>query len=346
MKAAAKESNVRVAVDVMGTDLGPRAIIEGTLKALDQDPELSCILVGTEDALGEEHLPEFDSSRLATHLASEFIANTDEPVEAVRRKRDASTLKAVRLVRLGAADAAVSAAHTGAVLLAGGALLRRLTGVLQPALGTILAPLTGQPSVLIDCGGSTTRNAAWIQQFAVFGAIVAETFLDRQDPSIGLLANGTEVTKGDEVIKDAHQRLRKSELRYVGLVEPFALYTRDPDVVVTDGLLGNILLKTLEATSREVVCPLLEVLDTVRHGSDLPGKWRDFSGFKLLSQIGWGALLLGIDGVLVKAHGIGTAEGTLGAVKLAGTAVRKGLLSRMQQATALAFCARNRAPIP
>jgi glycerol-3-phosphate acyltransferase PlsX len=305
----------------MGTDLGPEPMLAGVRAALAADPEVECIAVGTADALADIA----SDDRLAAHAASEVIEPNDEPAIAVRSLRDSSTLRAMELVRDGRAAAVVSAASTGAVVLAAGAVLRRAAGVAHPALASVMAGTTF--TVVVDCGATTRREPTWLVHNAHLGVALAEVILEGEPASVGLLANGVESIKGDGAIRTADRLLRTSHLRYLGFVEPDALYSAEPHVLVTDGLVGNILLKTIEATWRAVVAPISEELDEAKRRAALPE--RPEAPPSPSARFTGGALLLGVRGVVVKAHGLGTARGAADAVALAASAVRTGLGSHL-----------------
>lgn len=314
---------VIVAVDVMGTDRGPAEMIVGVEAALEHDPTLSCVLIGTAEAL-ERHLAA-PGPRLMGRVADEAIAMDEEPATAIRTKRGASTLQAMRMLRDGEAHVAVSGAGTGAVLLAAAAVLRRAPGVLHPALGTVVSSHLTEPSILVDCGASTERNSAWLEQFATFGRAMATALLDVHEPTVGLLANGTEGLKGDATIREAHARLLEAGDGYVGLVEPDGLFSSQPHVVVTDGLIGNLVLKSVEATWRAVE-PLV----------DLSRAANPTHVHLQFANLGWGGVVLGVGGTVVKTHGTGSATNAFGAVLFAATAWRAQLHRRVAEAIARA----------
>jgi glycerol-3-phosphate acyltransferase PlsX len=297
---------VTVAVDAMGADRGPRSLILGARAAVDADPDLTCIVVATAAALGD-HAALLRHPRLATEIATGVIGMAEPPVAAVHDKRGASLVRAVRLARRDNADAVLTAGNSGAAVVAGGAFLRRLPGVNHPVLAAPLGLHTAAPKILVDCGATTRRDPAWLVEHAHLGVALAGHLPGPGDPPVGLLANGVEPTKGDDVIAEADRRLRASGLHYVGLVEPLALYEPVPRVVVTDGLTGNLVLKTLEAT-----------LDAVRR---LAGQAAGLDGPTRHE----GGILLGVGGLVVKAHGTATPAAVSGGVALAARLVRAGL---------------------
>ncbi|WP_137159365.1 hypothetical protein [Blastococcus sp. CCUG 61487] len=311
------DSQVTIAVDVMGADHGPAEIVKGIRAALDHDPALLCIAVGTS-AVVRQHILSIASPRLTYVIADEVITMDDNPISAVREKRQSSLLATLRLLKVGTADAAVTAANTGGTLVAAAAILRRIPNVKHPALATMISLPMSKPTVLVDCGGSVERIPEWLVQFASLGIVVARSLLRVQDPCVGLLANGTEVAKGDEVMAKAHRLLEGTLSQYRGFVEPDALFAPEPHVVVSDGLVGNIVVKTVEATFA-TLSPLID-RSRLSEPAEAVGASDAFDSSP--KRIGWGGLILGIRGTVVKAHGTGTAENTFGALLLAASAHR------------------------
>lgn len=326
IRVVTSRPRVRLAVDVMGTDLGPAPMVEGALLAVKADADILCVLVGSEDALRN-----VSTERVTCHVAGEVIEMADEPALAVRAKRDSSLLHALQLVRLGEADAVVTASNTGAVVLAASAVLRRLPGVLHPALATVISSRAKDITVLVDSGATTQRVGNWLEQYARFGVAFAELLSGHGAHSAGLLANGVERTKGDGAVREADALLAASDIPYVGFIEPDALYEPEPTVVVTDGFMGNVMLKTIEATNRAIVAPLIDELAESRRlaGIDAPPPP---SHGHALQNAGWGAALLGVQGVVVKAHGVGSARAAFGAVRLAAAAARGGSTDLVRRA--------------
>jgi len=300
----------------MGTDGGPLPMAQGIAAALGADQGVECVVVASEGALTESaDVLASGGARLRTCVTPEHVIMSDDPVVAVQTKRRSSMSLAMRMVRDGTAHAAVTAGNTGAAVVAAAAIVQRSAGVTHPALATVVRPPGRPPTVLVDCGATTTRETRWLVEFAHLGSGLAHHLGLSDTPSVGLLANGVEETKGDSAIREAHCRLVQSPLRYVGLVEPDAFYAPTPDVVVTDGLLGNVLLKTIEATWRA-----LRQQSTGPQGTgstELDGR--------RARPTPRGAILLGVQGTVVKAHGVGTASHAADAVLFAATCARSGV---------------------
>src|SRR6476661_10699291 len=231
----------RVAVDAMGGDRGPDEVVAGALAAAADG--IVPVLYGPAslDARGLEHVG-----------AEQVIAMDEKPAEAVRAKPDSSLVAACRAIPEGKADAVVSAGNTGAMLAAGLLEIRRLPGVLRPAIAVPI-PARDGPSVLLDCGANADARAEHLLQFAHMGAIFAEDILGIARPEVRLLSIGEEAEKGNQLTLEAHALLAASELDFRGNTEGRDLLAKAADVVVTDGFTGNVALKTMEGTIRVVI---------------------------------------------------------------------------------------------
>lgn len=319
---------VVVAVDAMGGDDAPGVILEGVRRALEAEG-LRVLLVGDPDRLGP--VP----TGVEVVPAYERIEFADDPVAAVRARPDSSIAVAARLVAEGRAQALVSAGNSGATLAAGTLIVRRLDGVHRPALAVVLPGAT-RPTVLIDAGANLDTTSEQLVQFAHLGTAFAERVLGLEHPTCGLLAIGEEAGKGERRMRDAHLALTAATgLRYRGSVEGRALLTSEVDVIVADGMAGNIALKTAEGTAREAFrrvraeargpraklggILLRPALRRVRDGLD--------------PETYGGGYLLGVRGVVVIAHGAVGPRGVERACAFAATGVRGGLVDEI--ATAL-----------
>jgi glycerol-3-phosphate acyltransferase PlsX len=308
----------RVALDLMGGDSAPDAVVDGALLVADERPEIQVVLVGPEEVAAELLDRRNAAGRFAVVNATQRVAMDEDPARAVRAKRDASIRVAARLVRDGQADATVSAGSTGAALAAALFTLGRLPGVTRPAIAVVVPALHG-PVVLLDAGANPDAGPDLLAQFALTGAAYATT-RGIESPRVGLLNNGAEPGKGDDTRRAAYDLLAALPVDFVGNVEghDVALGGR-ADVVVTDGFTGNVLLKGIEgALAMTGTTP--ERLDPERHG---------------------GALLLGVDGIAVLGHGASSPRAVASCVGIAADAVRDGLLPRLR-ATLDALVARRR----
>ena len=244
----------RIAVDALGGDRGPEEVVAGAVQAAADG--IDVLIVGP---------PGLETGGLPLREALEVIEMADKPTDAVRSKPDSTLVSAIRAVAEGEADAIVSAGNTGAVLAAGLLHLRRLPGVLRPAIAVSL-PARDGPSVLLDAGANADARAEHLLQFAHMGAVFCEEILDIENPSVRLLSIGEEDEKGSALVLDAHALLRESSLNFAGNAESRDLLKGAADVIVTDGFTGNIALKLLEGTIREVLDALREEITATASG--------------------------------------------------------------------------------
>ncbi len=315
-----------VAFDAMGSDLGPGAMVAGAVQAA-QDG-VSVLLVGDEAVLGPLLPPRVD---LPILHAPQVVEMGEAPVVAVRSKRDSSLVRAVQAVRDGRAAAVVSCGSTGAAMAAALFELGRLGGVDRPALTTVAPRADGGRLVLLDLGANADCQPRHLAQFAVMGDTFARVALGLDHPRVGLLANGEEEGKGNDLVRRAAPLIAALPLDYAGLVEPTGAFRGACDVLVTDGFTGNVMLKTVEATA-DVVAQLLraEVSASLRgrvSGRLLAPLLRDFRARTDARAVG-GALLLGVQGVVVVGHGRSDATAARSALGHAAAFAGSGLVAR------------------
>lgn len=307
--------SVRIALDLMGGDQAPAAVISGAARALAADPELELLLVGPQPVLatiGEE-------PRLRLVPSGPGVPEGGRPASFLRQHGDASMNRTVALVAEGEADGAVSVGHTGALMIAARWRLGMLPGVLRPAPAAVF-PLGSQP-VLLDIGANVEVSAEDFLVFAALGGAFCRIVKGVSQPSVALLANGTEPGKGTRVLKEAHQLLAQRWPSFVGYVEPLELFTGAADVILTDGFVGNIVLKTMEGMAR-VLAGLPGVVDTTL--APLLARMSD------ITASGSPILFLGTRGVVVPGHGRAGAADVARLVGLATAAVRQGLLAAIE----------------
>src|SRR5947207_11107914 len=231
----------RVAVDAMGGDRGPKAVVDGALAARTDGIEPVIFGSAELDTRGLPHVP-----------TTQVVGMDEKPADAFRSKEDSSLVRAVKAVADGEADAVVSPGNTGAMLAAGLVLLRRVSGVRRPAIAVPIPARKG-PSVLIDAGANADCRAEHLLQFATMGAVFAEEILDIGRPSVRLLSIGEEPEKGNQLTLEAHELLTASDLDFRGNAEGRDVLEGAADVLVTDGFTGNVVLKTVEGTIRTVL---------------------------------------------------------------------------------------------
>ena len=313
---------IRIAVDAMGGDRGPGQIVAGALAA--RDAGLTPLLVGPAA---------LDTHGLELLEAPDVIAMHEKPAEAVRAKPQSSLVAAVRAVGEGRADAVVSAGNTGAMLAAGLLELRRIPGVLRPAIAVPIPARRG-PSLLIDAGANADARPEHLVQFATMGAVFAEEILDVANPEVRLLSIGEEREKGNQLTLEAHELLAAGDLNFAGNCEGRDLLGGAADVVVTDGFTGNVALKTAEGVAKMIGHFLKSAL--MRSVLGRVGAFLSRGALRTLrkkfdTRALNGGMFLGLNGVVVKSHGGTDAEGFAYAVEWGYEMVHYDLLKKIIQ---------------
>jgi len=326
---------VRVAIDAMGGDRAPGEIVAGAVEAVAVHG-IEAVLFGDEDMI-RAVLPAAVPAGIEVVACSEVIAMHDEPGASVRRRKDASLVRAAEAVRDGTADAMVGAGNTGATMAA--ALLRfgRIRGVNRPAIGVPIPVPFGSPHLLVDGGATVDCSPEWLVQFAHMGRAYAHVRLGVEDPKVGLLSNGEEPAKGDDLRKKTYALL-SGEPWFVGNVEGHDLMTGHPDVVLTDGFTGNVAIKTIEGSLKAaagLVFGTLEASPEAREAAKVvaPMLLQGVTDYLDPDTIG-GALLLGVDGICVISHGSSSARAIVNAVGLAVDCVHGEVVTRLKQSIA------------
>ncbi|MEM9033251.1 MAG: phosphate acyltransferase PlsX [Actinomycetota bacterium] len=319
-------STLPIALDAMGGDHAPGAIVDGAVQARDEHG-IEVILVGRPDEIG-------DTRGIPVHEASEVIAMDDDAASSVRRKKDSSLVRAAELVRDDVAAAMVSAGNTGAT--AASALLRmgRIRGVNRPAIAAPIPVPGSTPTTLVDAGAMAEVQSAWLLQFAQMGSAYATERFDIATPRVGLLSIGEEPTKGTALVKETHGLLAASGLNFIGNVEGRDVMSDAVDVVVTDGFTGNVVLKTLEGALQAFVAAIVDALGGLDDGGAAAiGALAPLAAQMHPDTYG-GALLLGTDGVCVISHGSSTPEAIVNALRVARSLSDAGLVDRLADAVA------------
>lgn len=298
---------MRIAVDAMGGDNAPYEIVVGALDAVKGNPDITVVLVGKEDEINriiDEKTK--DRSGIEVVNATEVIEFDDVPTKAVRSKKDSSLVVAMKLVKDKQADAFLSAGSTGAILVGGLFIVGRIKGIDRPAL-TGFFPNPKGYTVLLDIGANADCKARNILEFGVMGSLYAEKVLGINNPSVGLLNNGTEEGKGNDLTKEAFALMKGSDqINFYGNIEGRDMPAGTVDVAVTDGFTGNVVLKTTEGVASTIMKMMKDALMSSTKGkiagamikSDMKALKDGFSA----DAIG-GAPFLGVDGVVLKAHG-------------------------------------------
>jgi glycerol-3-phosphate acyltransferase PlsX len=321
---------VTVAIDCMGGDHGPEVTVRAALKFVRRHDDVRAILVGIEEKI-RPFLGNANEPRLTIRHAGEVVAMDESPALTIRAKKDSSMRVALDLVRDGEADACVSAGNTGALMAISRFVLKMLPGIDRPAICAVLPTTSGHVHVL-DLGANVDCSPEHLLQFAIMGVSLVAAIEHRERPTVGLLNIGEEAIKGNDVVKRASELLKDSGLNFVGNVEGDRLYRGEVDVVVCDGFVGNVALKTTEGLvqmlaiflrrefSRNLLTRLaalvaLPVIERFKRSVD----HRRYNG----------ASLLGLRGIVVKSHGSADAFSFGNALDRAADTVRTGVLARI-----------------
>lgn len=326
-----------IAVDVMGSDLGPAEIIAGIKQALAEDKSAyEIIVVGNEEAITPILLRcnLIRDNRVKIYNASEVIGMEEKPIQAIKSKRDSSMMRAIETVKLGSASAVLSCGNTGALMAGSTIKLRTIDGIERPALATIIPGKT-KNFVMIDVGASPDPKPESLVDNAILGANYARVALGIKSPRVGLLSNGTEDGKGNMLVQTAHKlfKAQNGVINYGGLLEGFSLFDGEFDVVVCDGFTGNVVLKSLESSIRMVKGILKEELKKTwlrKLGVILAmGAFRDIKKRIPIDKFS-GAPLLGLNGLVVKAHGSSNRKQIAGAIAITLRCLRMRINDRIK----------------
>lgn len=312
---------MKIAVDAMGGDFAPQNIVAGVADALRDDRNIARLFLVGDKTRIEAELRKLGvtDSRIEIVHASEVIEMNDPPVQSVRRKKDSSMCRAIDMVKRGEADAVVSAGNTGALLTASHLKLRTLDGVDRPGLACLM-PAPENVFVLMDAGANLEPHPSNLVQYALMGSLYSKRILGYPNPRVAVLSIGTEEMKGNELTLEAHRLLKLSDLNFVGNIDAHDLFANAADVIVTDAFVGNAVLKACESTARVVSRWLKEELK--RNPLRILGAMLAGGAFKSLrrktdpDEYG-GAVLLGINGVCIKAHGASSPKAVKNAIRIA-----------------------------
>ncbi len=325
--------NITVAIDVMGGDHGPHVTVPAAIKCLARSPDLDVILVGPQDVIAAELKAHHAkaSPRLIVRHASEVVAMDEAPAFSLRNKKDSSMRVAINLVKSGEADACVSAGNTGALMATARFVLKTLPGIDRPAIAAVMPTVKGHALVL-DMGANVDCTAEHLLQFGIMGAMLVSAVDHISSPSVGLLNIGEEDIKGNGMVKQAAELLRDSHLNFYGNVEGDDIFKGTTDVVVCDGFVGNVALKTSEGVARMIATTLRDefkrnLLTQLAGLIALPV----LKAFKrrLDPRRFNGATLLGLRGVVVKSHGSADRFSYEHAIDTAVEEVRNNVLKRI-----------------
>ena len=325
---------IKIAVDAMGGDYAPQEQVKGAVVALERDQDLFVYLCGDKTAVETELAKyKYDKSRVEIVHTTEIITNEEEPAKAVKAKKDSSTVVAFRLVKEGKADGVVSSGSTGAALSCGVLILGRVRGISRPGLCPTLPNGKGGITLLCDCGANLECKPINLVHFALMGTAYAKAAYGIENPTVGLLNNGTEDHKGDLVHQEANMALKTTPgVNYAGNVEGREIMLGAVDIVVSDGYTGNIAMKSIEGTGKAVGMILKKEFKRnifTKLGalivSGIIGKIKHSLDYERCG----GAMMLGLSKVVVKGHGNSKAKGFAVCISQAADAVRGNMIGRI-----------------
>lgn len=300
-------NKVVVALDAMGGDYAPVETVKGALEAVKENPDIKVVLVGKEEEINSELARyTYEKDNIEVVNATEVIDMGEVPTKAVREKKDSSLVVAMRLVRDGKADAVVSAGSTGAILVGGQLVVGRIKGIKRPALAPFLPSEKGF-SLLIDCGANVDARPEHLVQFAQMGSVYFENVMGKRNPTVGIVNIGTEEEKGNQLVKETYPMLRDCKgINFIGSVEAREIAKGGTDILVCEAFVGNVILKFFEGVAltflgcikKGLMASLRTKLGALMIKPALKGLLKTFD----VSSQG-GAPLLGLKGLVVKAHG-------------------------------------------
>ncbi len=328
---------MKIALDAMGGDFAPKNPVEGAVAALRDYPDVSIVFVGDEARIRAEllhHDTEGLTDRISVHHASQVVEMCDSGLDSVRKKKDSSVSRAVDLVKTGEADAIVSAGHTGALVAAATIKLRTLPGIERAGLA-VLIPADEGVFLLIDGGANIDPAPEHIVGFAVMGSVYYRELLGCPEPRVGLFNIGTEASKGTEFAKACHALLSAAPIHFAGNVEGHGIFRKPVEIVVCDGFVGNIVLKTIEGLAKSFFSWFRQELkkNPIRLLGALlcKGAFLSIKNRTSTDEYG-GTPLLGVNGICIKAHGNSSARALRNAIRVARAAVDQRVNQRIIEA--------------
>jgi len=323
---------MRIILDAMGSDNFPDPEVQAAIEAGELFGD-QVLLVGQEHLLTPKLNTLGGSDKVKIIHAPEVLKMTDKPSRSAARKAQNSMAVGMELIKSGEGDAFVTAGNTGGAMANGLFTLGRIRGVKRPALTIYLPVITGGHCAILDIGANTECKPIFLKQFAIMGSVFAEKVLGKQNPRVGLLSNGEEAGKGNDLVKAVYPSLEASDLNFIGNVEPKELFSGEVDVVVTDGFTGNILVKSSEAVSKMLIALIRKELtsSTLTSVGALLAK-PAFKNVKKIMDPGevGAAPLLGIDGLVFVGHGRSDSRALVSAIRVARQAVSSNLLEALR----------------
>jgi len=324
---------IRIALDAMGGDFAPDEIVKGAVLASQELPDLEIFLVGSPDKIIQALKKHQEKGKLPIVTASEVIGMNEHPVQAVKQKKDASINVAVSLVKDGKADAVISAGNTGAIMAAALFKLGRIPGVERPAIATEFPLPTGKV-LLLDMGANVDCKPKHLVQFAMMGRLYSQDVMRVENPRVGLLNLGEEKEKGNELTRETWPLLKQAQVNFIGNVESKEIFNGTVDVIVCDGFVGNLILKFGESLGTAIYKMMKKelsggIMNKLGLALLYPGLKRLK---KLVTYDEYGAApLLGIQGIVYKAHGRSKAAAIKTAIKNTAEAIKGDLISSISK---------------
>jgi glycerol-3-phosphate acyltransferase PlsX len=318
---------MKIALDAMGGDFAPASLVAGALEALRKHSDIELIFVGDqgriEKELAHSKYGEELAKRFSIHHASQVVEMGDSAIDAVRRKKDSSISRAIDLLADGVVEAVVSAGHTGAFVAAAKVKLRTLPGIDRPGIATVM-PTETNLFLLIDAGANVDSEPKHLLQFGIMGSVYSREVMGRKNPRVGLMSIGSEASKGNELTKEAYKELSRAKINFIGNVEGHDLFNNPVDVVVCDGFVGNVILKTSESLAGAIFAWLKRELkkDLVRQAGAMLAKEAFYTIRRKTNTEEYGGMpLLGVNGICIKAHGNSSPKAIKNAIRVAREAV-------------------------
>ena len=327
---------MKIALDAMSGDFAPISTVKGAIEALEENEKLEIILVGKEIIIKEELKKyKYDVKRLEIKNADEIIEMTDDPVKAVKEKKNSSMNVTIDLVKEKLAEASVSCGNTGALLTSSQLKLKRIRGVLRPAIAVLFPNKKDKGTLFLDLGANADSKPEFLNQFAMMGSKYIEIFLNIKNPKVALLNIGEEESKGNELTRESYNLLKENKnINFIGNIESTKIMDGEVDVVVTDGFTGNILLKTSEGIGKFIFHIVKEsIMESwlSKIGALLiKGSMKKVKQKVDASEYG-GAIFLGLNGLSLKAHGNSDSTAIKNALKVASKFVELNFIEELRK---------------
>ena len=327
---------MKIALDAMSGDFAPISTVKGAIEALEENEKLEIILVGKEIIIKEELKKyKYDVKRLEIKNADEIIEMTDDPVKAVKEKKNSSMNVTIDLVKEKLAEASVSCGNTGALLTSSQLKLKRVRGVLRPAIAVLFPNKKDKGTLFLDLGANADSKPEFLNQFAMMGSKYVEIFLNIKNPKVALLNIGEEESKGNELTRESYNLLKENkDINFIGNIESTKIMDGEVDVVVTDGFTGNILLKTSEGIGKFIFHIVKEsIMESwlSKIGALLiKGSMKKVKQKVDASEYG-GAIFLGLNGLSLKAHGNSDSTAIKNALKVASKFVELNFIEELRK---------------